>query len=155
MFIVRQRESLEQEEEERMSETVAEAGSETREVGEAALEKAHTLVQNRKGQLNELHRALGESQSTMKELRLMEVRFQAEIEKANREHDEDVARLDAELEAARQQHAAQIKLSAERRDKALNHVKSMLGTQAAKLAQAMDDYRKAKRSLAKMLSELP
>lgn len=121
----------------------------------SVLDRALTLVSNRKSQVQEIHRLLAEAVSLSKELSSMRLSFAGEAKEAEKLHWEEVERLDAELEAAKKQHAEKVRESEEKLSKALNRSRSLIGGQESRLRAVMEEYLRAKRSVAKMVSELP
>lgn len=122
---------------------------------EKVLEKAHTMVSTRKSQIDDMHRALGEARRFARNLRALESELRVETERADLEYDKEIAALSEEMSAAVRQFDAKVAEAAERREKALNKVRSIVGVQTKSFEDAKAAYRKAKRILAKMMSELP
>lgn len=131
------------------------ASGEADELIDRELDRAHNLVSTRKGKLGELHSLLGDALTASKELRVAEGRLATEKDQAWLTYNEEVARLDAEMEAAKAQYTQKVHEASQRREAALNKSRSLVGMLAARRRDAVEGYQKAKRIIAKMVSELP
>lgn len=122
---------------------------------DSVLEKAHTLVGNRRSLLSDLQKALGELRLFAKEMEAAERQCDVDHEEAAAEERKTIAALDAELEAAKKQHAQKCEEARQVYARAMNQSKSRLGMARSRHATALDVYQKLKRNLAKLLTELP
>lgn len=119
------------------------------------LEKAFTLVGNRRSLLADLQKALGELRMLTKEKEEAERQYHAEHEAAMEEERKVVAALDAELEAAKKQHALRVEEARRASLNAVNAANSRVGMARKRCDEALVTYQRVKRNLAKLVSELP